>query len=76
MTAITVIIETPGYTSGKYVFDPGYPCYRLKKNLPLGMHFPYDFGMIGNTMADDHDPADEKVLRNVEDIRVYGWCAE
>jgi inorganic pyrophosphatase len=62
MKAITVIVETPRHTAGKYVFDPEHQCYRLKKILPLGMYFPYDFGMIENTYADDGDPADAMVI--------------
>ncbi|HET9744486.1 MAG TPA: inorganic diphosphatase [Chitinophagaceae bacterium] len=62
MKAITVIVETPRHTAGKYVFDPAQQCYRLKKILPLGMYFPYDFGMIENTHADDGDPADAMVI--------------
>ena len=62
MTSITVIIETPRYTAGKYVFDPDNGCYKLKKILPMGMHFPYDFGMIENTQAEDGDPVDVMVI--------------
>ncbi|HET9434002.1 MAG TPA: inorganic diphosphatase, partial [Chitinophagaceae bacterium] len=62
MSIVTVIIETPRNTQGKYVFDPMNQCYRLKKILPLGMSFPYDFGMIENTLAEDGDPADAMVI--------------
>ena len=43
---ITVVIETPRHSIGKYIFDEKKQCFRLKKILPLGMAFPYDFGMI------------------------------
>ena len=62
MSIVTVIIETPRNTAGKYVFDPQNQCYKLKKILPLGMSFPYDFGMIENTIAEDGDPADAMVI--------------
>lgn len=62
MKSITVIVETPRHTAGKYVYDPSEQCYRLKKILPLGMYFPYDFGMIENTSADDGDPADAMII--------------
>ena len=62
MSIVTVIIETPRNTAGKYVFDPENQCYTLKKILPPGMCFPYDFGMIENTSADDGDPADAMVI--------------
>jgi inorganic pyrophosphatase len=62
MRNIPVIIETPRHTAGKYVFDPDKHYYKLKKILPLGMYFPYDFGMIENTLAEDGDPADAMVI--------------
>jgi len=62
MRPITVIVETPRHTAGKYVFDPVNKCYTLKKILPLGMYFPYDFGMIVNTHAEDGDPADAIII--------------
>jgi inorganic pyrophosphatase len=62
MSSVTVIIETPRHTGGKYVFDPDNHCYRLKKILPLGMYFPYDFGFIESTHAGDGDPADAMVI--------------
>ena len=62
MKSISVIVETPRHTAGKYVFDPINKCYTLKKILPLGMYFPYDFGMIMNTLAEDGDPADAIII--------------
>ena len=62
MNSISVIVETPRHTAGKYVFDPDKQCYKLKKILPLGMYFPYDFGMIENTLAEDGDPADAMII--------------
>lgn len=62
MKNILVRVETPRHTAGKYVFDPERQYYRLKKILPLGMYFPYDFGMIENTIAEDSDPADAMII--------------
>ena len=62
MDAVTVMIETPRHSVGKYVYDEEWRCFRLKKILPLGMTFPYDFGMIENTKAEDGDPIDAMVI--------------
>ncbi|HEY4934788.1 MAG TPA: inorganic diphosphatase [Terriglobales bacterium] len=35
---------------------------QLKKVLPAGMDFPYDFGFVPSTKADDGDPVDVLVL--------------
>ena len=53
---INVIVETPKCCRNKYVFDPEEKVFQLKKVLPAGMTFPYDFGFIPSTKADDGDP--------------------
>jgi inorganic pyrophosphatase len=59
---IQVIIETPKGSRNKYAFDPERKVFQLKKVLPAGMAFPYDFGFIPSTLADDGDPVDVLVL--------------
>lgn len=62
MKAIEVIIETPKGSTEKYSFEPMKNLFKLKKILPAGMVFPYDFGFIPNTKGDDGDPLDVMVL--------------
>jgi inorganic pyrophosphatase len=62
MDYVIVVIETPRHSIGKYFYDEEKQCFRLKKILPLGMTFPYDFGMIKNTKAGDGDPIDAMVI--------------
>jgi inorganic pyrophosphatase len=59
---IQVIIETPKGCRNKYAFDPQQRVFELKKVLPAGMAFPYDFGFIRSTLAEDGDPVDVLVL--------------
>ncbi|MCU1298925.1 MAG: Inorganic pyrophosphatase [Acidobacteriaceae bacterium] len=59
---IQVIIETPKGSRNKYAFDPEQKIFQLKKVLPAGMAFPYDFGFVPSTLADDGDPIDVLVL--------------
>src|SRR5947207_13326621 len=59
---IRVIIETPKGSRNKYAFDAQEKVFRLKKVLPAGMAFPYDFGFVPRTEADDGDPIDVLVL--------------
>jgi inorganic pyrophosphatase len=59
---IHVIIETPKGSRNKYAFDPDLKIFALKKVLPAGMSFPYDFGFIPSTKAEDGDPTDVLVL--------------
>src|SRR5262252_5677838 len=60
--AIQVVIETPKGSRNKYAYDPKVGLFRLKKALPAGMAFPYDFGFVPSTLADDGDPVDVLVL--------------
>jgi inorganic pyrophosphatase len=59
---IQVVIETPKGCRNKYAFDPEQKVFALKKVLPAGMSFPYDFGFIPSTKAEDGDPVDVLVL--------------
>jgi inorganic pyrophosphatase len=59
---IQVIIETPKGSRNKYAFDSEQRIFELKKVLPAGMAFPYDFGFVPSTVAEDGDPTDVLVL--------------
>lgn len=59
---IQVVIETPKGSRNKYSFDPDQKVFQLKKVLPAGMNFPYDFGFIPSTLAEDGDPVDVLVI--------------
>jgi inorganic pyrophosphatase len=60
--SIQVIIETPKGSRNKYAFDHKQKVFQLKKVLPAGMAFPYDFGFVPSTKAEDGDPVDVLVL--------------
>ncbi|MGN6646006.1 MAG: inorganic diphosphatase [Cytophaga sp.] len=59
---VHVVIETPQYSANKYAYDPDLKIFKLKKTLPLGYEFPFDFGFIPNTVCEDGDPLDVLVL--------------
>ena len=59
---LRVVIETPKGSRNKFAFDPDLHVFHLKKVLPSGMTFPYDFGFVPSTEADDGDPVDVLVL--------------
>jgi inorganic pyrophosphatase len=59
---LRVVIETPKGSRNKFAFDPDDQIFELKKVLPAGMAFPYDFGFVPSTIADDGDPVDVLVL--------------
>ena len=57
-----VIIETPRNSRNKYKFNQETGRIKLSKVMPEGMMFPYDFGFMPGTKADDGDPLDVLVL--------------
>jgi len=59
---ITVVVETPQGRRGKYKFDEQGRFFRISKLLPAGSVFPYDFGFIPGTKAEDGDPIDVLLL--------------
>ena len=59
---INAVIETPKDCEAKYNYDPETEMFTLKKILPKGMVFPFHFGFIPSTKAEDGDPVDVLVL--------------
>jgi inorganic pyrophosphatase len=59
---LNVVIDTPKGSRNKYAFDFKINSYKLKSVLPHGSVFPFDFGSIPGTTAEDGDPLDVLVL--------------
>ena len=59
---VRVIIETPSGSRNKYSYDEDEKIFILKKVLPAGMTFPYTFGFVPSTRAEDGDPIDVLAL--------------
>ena len=56
------IIETPKGRRNKFKYDPESFLFTLSRVLPEGFSFPFDFGFIPSTLAEDRDPLDIIVL--------------
>lgn len=59
---VHAVIETPAQTRHKYAFEPKYGIMLLKQTLAEGLTWPYDYGFIPQTLADDGDPTDVIVI--------------
>jgi len=59
---LNVVIDTPKGCRSKFAFDLKRKAYVLRSVLPHGTVFPFDFGSIPGTVADDGDPVDALVL--------------
>ena len=70
-TNVNVIIETTKGSAEKYDYDKDLHWFKLKKVLPAGMTFPYDFGFIPGTKGEDGDPLDAIVI---SEFKTFTGC--
>lgn len=68
-THVHVVVETPKGGRNKLAFNPELGAFnpelgafKLEGVLPEGHSFPYDFGFVPSTLAEDGDPLDVLLL--------------
>lgn len=59
---INILIEIPAGSKNKYEFDKDLNAFALDRVLYSSVHYPWDYGFVPNTLADDGDPLDGIVL--------------
>ena len=59
---VNVLIEIPAGSKNKYEFDKDMNAFALDRVLYASVQYPYDYGFIPNTLADDGDPLDGMVI--------------
>ena len=59
---INVLIEITGGSKNKYEFDKDLQAFALDRVLYSSVRYPYDYGFVPNTLADDGDPLDGMVI--------------
>jgi inorganic pyrophosphatase len=59
---VNVVVETPAGSRNKFKFDEKLGLFLLHKILPVGAAFPFDFGFVPGTRAEDGDPLDVMVV--------------
>lgn len=72
MQTITAMVETPKDSAQKYDYDEKNKWFELKKMLPSGMVFPFDFGFIPGTKGEDGDPLDIVII---SEFKSFPGCA-
>ncbi len=59
---INVLVEIPAGSKNKYEFDKEMQAMILDRVLFSSVQYPYDYGFVPNTLADDGDPLDGMVI--------------
>ncbi|MEA5620259.1 inorganic diphosphatase [Cronbergia sp. UHCC 0137] len=59
---LNVLIEIAGGSKNKYEYDKELQAFALDRVLYSSVKYPYDYGFIPNTLADDGDPLDGMVI--------------
>ncbi len=59
---LNVLIEIAAGSKNKYEFDKDLGALALDRVLSSSVMYPYDYGFIPNTLADDGDPLDGMVI--------------
>jgi inorganic pyrophosphatase len=59
---LNVLIEIPGGSKNKYEFDKELGAFALDRVLYASVQYPFDYGFVPNTLADDGDPLDGIVM--------------
>jgi inorganic pyrophosphatase len=71
---LNVIVETPRGSGWKFAYHQETGVIGVSGYLPRGVTFPFEFGFVPGTLADDGDPHDVLVL--VECATFPGCCLQ
>lgn len=68
---IHIVVECPKGSHNKFTYDQDSGLFKLSKIFPPGVTFPFEFGFIPNTKAQDGDPFDVILLT---DDSLFAGC--
>ena len=62
---VHVVVEVPRGSQIKLKYDPVMGAFVWSRAMPHGLRFPYDFGFLPRTYAEDNDAADALIYSEV-----------
>ena len=71
---VHVVVECSKGSHNKFTYEPDSGLFKLSKVFPAGVTFPFEFGFVPHTKADDGDPFDVVLL--TDDPLFAGCLAE
>ena len=61
---LQVVVESPRGSPLKLEYEPKRGVFTVGRSLPLGMAYPFDWGFVPGTRADDGDPVDALAIHS------------
>jgi len=61
---IRMVVETPRGSVVKLAYDEEVGHFRISHGLALGVTYPFDWGFVPGTLADDGDPIDALAIHD------------
>src|SRR2546430_1417610 len=62
---LRVVVEVPKGGRVKLKWDPELGVFQASRYLPAGLSYPFDWGFVPGTKAEDGDPLDAIILADV-----------
>jgi inorganic pyrophosphatase len=63
--AVRMVVEAPRASALKLKYDPELAAFAYGRPLPLGLTYPFDWGFVPGTKAEDGDPLDALAIADV-----------
>jgi inorganic pyrophosphatase len=61
---VRMVVETPRGASVKLTYDPDLQAFTVRRALAIGITYPFDWGFIPGTVAEDGDPLDALAIHD------------